>query len=77
MAEHTKGRLHVRSDKRMIELIAEGSIRIARTESNSPEDQANARRLVTCWNACEGISTELLEEETRLIDAMKTESPVA
>lgn len=25
------------------------------------EDRANARRLVACWNACEGLSTEALE----------------
>lgn len=25
------------------------------------EQQANARRLVTCWNACEGVPTEMLE----------------
>lgn len=28
------------------------------------EDKANARRLVACWNACEGIGTEELESET-------------
>lgn len=38
---------------------------------NAEEDmataQANARRLVACWNACQGVPTELLEHfaETR------------
>ena len=30
------------------------------------EQQANARRLVACWNACEGISTEYLEGDDSL-----------
>lgn len=28
--------------------------------------EANARRVVACWNACEGISTEALEKENML-----------
>jgi hypothetical protein len=27
--------------------------------------EANARRLVACWNACQGITTETLEREGR------------
>lgn len=27
----------------------------------SHEDEENARRLVACWNACQGIATETLE----------------
>ena len=26
------------------------------------EDRANARRIVACWNACEGVDTEWLEQ---------------
>ncbi len=64
MTEHTGGRLHVRGEKRTIEIISEGPlpyVRIAHIGSNSPGDQANARRLVAAWNACEGLTTEDLE----------------
>jgi hypothetical protein len=32
-------------------------------EGPCDDSEANARRLVACWNACEGISTESLETE--------------
>lgn len=51
-------------------------MREIRNENNSgiafcgsfPAEQAHAdaRRLVACWNACEGISTEALEKENML-----------
>ena len=33
--------------------------------SDVEEAEANARRLVACWNACEGIATDELEEIAR------------
>ena len=33
--------------------------------SDVEEAEANARRLVACWNACEGMATDELEEITR------------
>ena len=33
------------------------------------QDRANARRIVACWNACEGIPTEELEASARPIAA--------
>ena len=30
--------------------------------SHSEETAANARRIVACWNACEGVDTEWLEQ---------------
>lgn len=33
---------------------------------------ANARRLAACWNACEGLDTELLENILMLGDTLKT-----
>lgn len=36
------------------------------------ERQANARRLAACWNACEGLDTELLENILMLGDTLKS-----
>lgn len=36
---------------------------------NGPSGEANARRLVACWNACDGIDTDLLEEKADLAAA--------
>lgn len=33
------------------------------------DDESNARRLVACWNACQGIGTEYLETTTSLREA--------
>lgn len=38
------------------------------TWSRGQQSEANARRLVACWNACEGISTEALERLVNTID---------
>lgn len=35
--------------------------RAVRGEMGPTEYEANARRLVACWNACQGLSTEALE----------------
>jgi len=40
---------------------APGLVRLDVTYARYAEHKANARRLVACWNACEGISTETLE----------------
>lgn len=57
--EHTKGKLRVQDDDEYSVLVAEGA---------HPDDsmahvwtKPDARRLVACWNACEGISTEDIE----------------
>ena len=34
--------------------------------TSKEEAEANARRLVACWNACEGIATDELEEIARI-----------
>jgi len=43
---------------------------IARTVNpqTEGEDEANARRLVACWNACDEVSTEFLELLANLPD---------
>ena len=66
--QHTQGRLYVVESQEHwgrvnCHLTAEvddasiGSIWVNGTSKN----RANARRLVACWNACEGIPTEMLE----------------
>lgn len=34
--------------------------------------EANARRLVACWNACDGLDTDLLENIVTLGDTLKS-----
>lgn len=75
MSEHTKERLRVIAwrEHSMSTLVCEP----ARADGISTETvvaqcegqgvakrEADARRLVACWNACEGISTENLERAT-------------
>ena len=61
-AQHTPGRLIVRNGYSLY--AADGKTPVADTcltNSVPDNDEANARRLVACWNACEGISTDALE----------------
>lgn len=61
-AQHTPGRLTVRGGYGIYS--NDGKTPVAGTclPNSMPEsDEANARRLVACWNACDGISTEALE----------------
>ncbi len=57
--EHTTGKLIARESRIYFEGNA-GGFDIA----YCPAPIANARRLVACWNACEGVSTEWLEAQT-------------
>ena len=76
MSEHTSGRLYIRTNRHpntdgtawgWVDLYPPGSMNQASPEgvqitwSIGRKSEANARRLVACWNACEGISTEALE----------------
>ena len=73
MSKHTQGRLKMRQgfDDETKELyVPDSSIKkpfeptaIATVEADSAEGKANARRLVACWNACEGIPTEALKDK--------------
>lgn len=62
MSEHTKGKLIVRGG---FSIYAEdGKTPVADTcltNSVPANDEANARRLVAAWNACDGVSTDNLE----------------
>ncbi len=62
MSAHTPGRLKVRGGFSIY--ADDGKTHVADTcltNSVPDNDEANARRLVACWNACEGLSTEALE----------------
>ena len=60
-AQHTPGRLIVRNGYSLY--AADGKTPVADTcltNSVPDNDEANARRLVACWNACEGLPDEFL-----------------
>ena len=58
--QHTQGRLHVAGQDKV--QIRSDKHQIAKAWSFAGKTgQENARRLVACWNACEGISTDELE----------------
>lgn len=68
MSEHTKGKLiqHPESGGQ-IGLYASGHGYVAFVPLGSFEhfiyaQRANARRVLACWNACDGISTETLQD---------------
>lgn len=59
-AQHTPGRIRYDFEPGYCgELIASNGTTVA-TFTDEPS-KADAKRLVACWNACDGISTELLE----------------
>jgi hypothetical protein len=62
-AQHTQGLLHVGEMRESGLKIKHNRYLIAEVTSafNHAVDEANAHRLVACWNACEGIPTEVLE----------------
>lgn len=61
--QHTPGRLTVHSTLPKVIFTPDGQLCIAKTFNCVPEDEAvaNARRLVACWNACDGLSTDQIE----------------
>jgi hypothetical protein len=73
-AQHTPGRLEVAVEifdndgtpETALQALG-GSATVAVALDFGPNNpgmrEANSRRLVACWNACEGISTEALEDE--------------
>lgn len=69
---HTQGHLHVGGNGTIIYGadgwgVANATVFHGRTQPATSE--ANARRLVACWNACDGISTADLETAGRLAAA--------
>ena len=71
-AQHTPGRLSFKEQGEanqfcllddtgkwyVVALLMNGEIHAARQE-------ANMRRLVACWNACDGVPTETLEAQAK------------
>lgn len=63
--KHTQSQLHTGGDGTV--LYAEDGFAVANAavfqgRQEPGESKENARRLVACWNACDGISTENLED---------------
>ncbi len=76
MAEHTQGKLYVSRSSDSAAIYGENEIVGAAHGGTLQRAQANARRLVAAWNACQGWETEVLEDsEVSLLKAK--ESPVA
>lgn len=71
-AQHTPGllKLHTKYPQDMV--TPDGHYTVARTlpQPTIAVAVANARRLVACWNACEGLSTEKLENIDMLGDTL-------
>lgn len=66
-AQHTPGRLTVRGGYSIY--ADDGKTPVADTcltNSVPDNDEANARRLVACWNWCEGQDTDGLELSTKI-----------
>lgn len=64
MTQHTQGQLHTGGDGTIIYDkdgwgVASATVFHGRQEPDTSKE--NARRLVACWNACEGFETEALE----------------
>lgn len=87
--EHTQGRLYIRTNRHpntdgtpwgWVDLYEPGSMRQASPEgiqvtwSRGQTSEANARRLVACWNAAEGLSTESLESAGNALNGWKLAS---
>lgn len=60
--EHTQGRIWVNAEKTAIVHAEDGRIACPPNHSQRWAWDANARRIAACWNACQGSSTESLEE---------------
>lgn len=59
MSEHTRGKLKLGRDGLSVSAVEDGyelfSIPDDEDYGRPGEDQANAERIVSCWNACEGF----------------------
>jgi hypothetical protein len=69
MIDHTQGQLSCDVSDPKAELWrlyggSDGSYQVAQVMNLNkyPENRENARRLVACWNACAGASTDDLEQ---------------
>jgi hypothetical protein len=61
---HTEGKLHYQEESDAYTHIARdvnGRIIFSTPQGSKGTDEANARRLVACWNACEGLPQDALD----------------
>lgn len=69
-APHTQGLAHIAEETGPC-VVAIGEREVAEFyqdgEAQTTEDEANARRMVACWNAADGISTEMLEHVGNIV----------
>lgn len=73
MSDYTKGWLRVaKRGARWMEIANQHGGRICEIEN-----EANARRLVACWNVCDGIQTEDLEGGTTVAYILHLEGQCA
>ena len=71
-AQHTQGRLHVAGQDKV--QIRSDRHQVAKAWSFAGKTgQENARRLVACWNACAGLSTEALEGGPSMAEVLQRE----
>ena len=69
-AQHTQGKLKVFSTYAIPEIRDQDENFLFAAGSASPQSFCNARRLAACWNACEGLQTDLLENITLTGDTL-------
>lgn len=71
---HTQGRLFVPTmpgTKQVTIWTENGDVKIADCDSKATSlegNRQNARRIAVCWNVCEGIPTDALEEIAKVFD---------
>lgn len=79
--EHTQGRLEV-ADGRRIGVVLPNEVgggfdshcvALAQDSGGRLNAEANARRLVACWNACDGVGTDLLEQYPAPFTELRTQ----
>lgn len=66
MSNHTEGKLSVHGERIDSFHAQDGEFVVANCYGQ--DAQENARRLVACWNACDGISTEDLDDALSITD---------
>lgn len=62
-ARHTPGRINVNGTRLYADDLPGIDCIATMQVSNQPMWDQDARRLVACWNACEGIITDALEQD--------------
>jgi hypothetical protein len=70
-AQHTEGRLvhHPEDNIFTIDGRRVFEVQARSLDVHCDERDANARRLTACWNACDGVPTDMLETIANLVPA--------